>query len=48
MIDPTIVAALSLIRTRAADPLDALTDREQTVLALVAEGLTNQVIAERL
>ena len=47
VIDPTIVAAL-MNRTRAADPLDALTDREQTVLALVAEGLTNQAIAERL
>ena len=47
VIDPTIVAAL-MNRTRRSDPLDALTEREQTVLALVAEGLTNQAIAERL
>jgi serine/threonine-protein kinase len=47
VIDPTIVAAL-MNRTHRSDPLDALTEREQTVLGLVAEGLTNQAIAERL
>lgn len=33
---------------RDTSPLDALTDREREVLALVAEGLTNEQIADRL
>ena len=30
------------------DLLDALTEREQEILSLIAEGLSNQAIADRL
>ena len=33
---------------RARDPLDELTEREREVLALMAEGRSNQAIADRL
>jgi DNA-binding NarL/FixJ family response regulator len=46
-IDPSLVAML-LRRRRGADPLDELTDREREVLGLMAEGRSNQAIAERL
>jgi DNA-binding NarL/FixJ family response regulator len=46
-VDPAIVSAL-LRRDRGLDPLDALTPREGEVLALMAEGLANQGIADRL
>jgi DNA-binding NarL/FixJ family response regulator len=46
-LDPTIVSQL-LGRRRGHDPLDAITPREREVLELMAEGRSNQGIAERL
>jgi DNA-binding NarL/FixJ family response regulator len=46
-LDPHVVATL-LAGRRGYDPLAALTDRERTVLQLMAEGLTNTGIAKRL
>jgi DNA-binding NarL/FixJ family response regulator len=47
VIDPTIVARL-IHRPRQASPLARLSDRETEVLGLMAEGRSNQAIAERL
>ncbi len=46
-LDPTIVSQL-LSRRRAAGPLDDITEREREVLELMAEGRSNQGIAERM
>jgi len=47
VIDPEIVAQL-VGRRRARVPIDDLTEREREVLALMAEGRSNQAICDRL
>ena len=47
VIDPTVVARL-VGRPRRDSPLEHLTEREREVLALMAQGRSNQAIAERL
>jgi DNA-binding NarL/FixJ family response regulator len=47
VLDPTIVARL-IRRPRRPGPLDDLTEREREVLALVAEGRSNQGISQIL
>jgi DNA-binding NarL/FixJ family response regulator len=47
VLDPTIVARL-IQRPRHRGPLDELTGREREVLALIAEGRSNQAIADLL
>jgi DNA-binding NarL/FixJ family response regulator/class 3 adenylate cyclase len=46
-LDPTLVTQL-VGRRRRHDPLEDLTPREREVLELMAEGRSNQAIAERL
>ena len=45
-LDPDVVQAL--VRARAGSALDELSERELEILGLVAEGLSNTSIAERL
>jgi serine/threonine-protein kinase len=47
VVDPAIVSRL-LARRREADPVDDLSERERDVLALVAEGLSNGAVGQRL
>jgi DNA-binding NarL/FixJ family response regulator len=47
VLDPTIVARL-IKRPRQRRPIDELTDREREVLALIAEGRSNQGISQIL
>ncbi len=47
VMDPEVVARL-LGRPRRHSPLDELTPREREILALMAEGRSNQGIADRL
>ena len=47
VIDPAVVAQL-VGRRRAKVPLDDLSEREREVLALMAEGRSNQAICDRL
>ena len=46
-LDPEVVAHL-MGRRRSDDPIDELTPREREVLALMAEGRSNQAIADQL
>jgi len=46
-VDPMVVDRL-LARRRRASPLDELTERQRLVLALMAQGRSNQAIGERL
>jgi DNA-binding NarL/FixJ family response regulator len=47
VIDPEVVSRL-VARARRDSPLDSLTEREREVLALMAEGRSNQAIAGQL
>jgi len=46
-LDPEVVAAL-LGRARSLSPIEQLTEREREILALMAEGRSNQAISEHL
>jgi DNA-binding NarL/FixJ family response regulator len=46
-LDPEVVSQM-LVRRQVRDPLEELTQREHEVLALMAEGRSNQAIADAL
>ncbi len=48
VLDPSVVSQLVSRSRPQHDPLDELSEREQEVLALMAEGRSNRAIAERL
>ena len=48
VLDPAVVSQLVSRRRQGTDPLHHLTEREQDVLELMAEGRSNKAIAERL
>jgi DNA-binding NarL/FixJ family response regulator len=48
VVDPAVVAPLVHPLRPTADPLRELSEREREVLGLMAEGRSNQAIAERL
>lgn len=47
VVDPAVVAQL-VGRRRLHDPLDALSERERDVLGVMAQGRSNQAIADQL
>jgi DNA-binding NarL/FixJ family response regulator len=47
VLDPEVVARL-IGRRRTQSPLEQLSDREREILALMAQGRSNQAISERL
>jgi DNA-binding NarL/FixJ family response regulator len=47
-LDPSVVSQLVGRHRQGASPIEELSDREREVLALIAEGRTNQAIAHRL
>jgi DNA-binding NarL/FixJ family response regulator len=48
VVDPAVVGPLVSAGRARPDPLSELTEREREVLALMAEGRSNQAIADRL
>jgi DNA-binding NarL/FixJ family response regulator len=48
VVDPAVVAPLIGAKRAPTDPLSELTEREREVLGLMAEGRSNQAIADRL